>query len=47
MGTQKTVSDMAQPLAVLVDGDNIGGKNAASILGIAIDLPPAKSLTVM
>ncbi len=27
--------DMAQPLAVLVDGDNIGGKNAATILGIA------------
>lgn len=36
IGTQKTVSDMAQPLAVLVDGDNIGGKNAASILGIAM-----------
>lgn len=27
--------DMAQPVAVLVDGDNIGGKNAATILGIA------------
>ncbi len=26
---------MVQPVAVLVDGDNIGGKNAAAILGIA------------
>jgi uncharacterized LabA/DUF88 family protein len=33
--TQKTVSDMTQPVAVLVDGDNISGKNAAAILGIA------------
>lgn len=36
METQKTVSDMTQPVAVLVDGDNISGKNAASILGIAM-----------
>lgn len=36
METQTTVSDMTQPVAVLVDGDNIGGKNAASILGIAM-----------
>jgi uncharacterized protein (TIGR00288 family) len=27
---------MTQPVAVLVDGDNISGKNAASILGIAM-----------
>jgi len=27
---------MAQPVAVLVDGDNISGKNAAAILGIAM-----------
>lgn len=30
-----TVRDMTQPMAVLVDGDNISGKNAAAILGIA------------
>jgi uncharacterized protein (TIGR00288 family) len=35
MENQKTVSDMTQPVAVLVDGDNISGKNAAAILGIA------------
>lgn len=28
------LSDMAQPMAVLVDGDTIGAKQAASILGI-------------
>ena len=27
---------MTQPVAVLVDGDNISGKNAAAILGIAM-----------
>lgn len=30
------VSEMNQPVAVLVDGDNISGKNAAAILGIAM-----------
>ncbi|WP_247651374.1 NYN domain-containing protein [Roseovarius autotrophicus] len=29
------VMDMAEPVALLVDGDNISGKHAASILGIA------------
>ena len=37
METQKTVSNMTQPVAVLVDGDNISGKSAASILGIATE----------
>jgi uncharacterized LabA/DUF88 family protein len=32
-----TVRDMTQPVAVLVDGDNISGKNAAAILGIATE----------
>lgn len=36
METQKMVSEMNQPVAVLVDGDNISGKNAAAILGIAM-----------
>jgi uncharacterized LabA/DUF88 family protein len=36
MGNQKSMSDMTRPVAVLVDGDNISGKNAAPILGIAM-----------
>ena len=35
MESQNAVSNMTQPVAVLVDGDNISGKNAAFILGIA------------
>jgi len=36
MENQNAASDMTQPVALLVDGDNISGRNAAAILGIAM-----------